>query len=72
LTQQFDWKIPIRALELTQILGQPCEFQVEGDLLRANLRKSTVVQLRARLKTLGLPTAGKKDALIERLAGDAE
>ena len=24
-------KTPIRALELTQILGQPCEFQVEGD-----------------------------------------
>ena len=44
----------------------------EGDLLRANLRKSTVIQLRARLKTLGLPTAGKKDALVERLAGDAE
>ena len=40
----------------------------EGDVLR----KSTVVQLRARLKTLGLPTAGKKDALVERLAGDAE
>ena len=23
-------KIPIRALELAQILGQPCEFQVRG------------------------------------------
>jgi hypothetical protein len=32
LTQQFDWKIPIRSLELTQILGQPCEFQVTQGL----------------------------------------
>jgi hypothetical protein len=44
-------------------LNRPCGDQA---------RKSTVIQLRARLKTLGLPTASKKDALIERLAGDAE
>jgi hypothetical protein len=34
LTQQFEWKIPIRALELTQILGQPCEFQATGEVRR--------------------------------------
>jgi hypothetical protein len=26
LTQQFEWKIPVKSLELTQILGQPCEL----------------------------------------------
>jgi hypothetical protein len=30
LTQKFALEILIRALELTQILGQPCEFQVTG------------------------------------------
>ena len=30
MTQQFDWKIPIKSLELTQILGEPCEFQVKA------------------------------------------
>ena len=31
-------KIPIRALEWTHILGQPCEFQVPGRATLANRR----------------------------------
>ena len=35
-------KIPIRALELTQILGQPCEYYVPGE--RAVVEVPAVVE----------------------------
>jgi hypothetical protein len=34
-------KIPVRALELTQILGQPCEFQVKVEARRSNALEPT-------------------------------
>jgi hypothetical protein len=38
----------------------------------AALKKSTVVQLKKKLKDLGLGTTGKKDVLIERLVANVK
>ena len=69
MTQQFDWKIPIRALELTQILGQPCEFQVDGAGGGPAAATDAHGHLRARIRPEG---DGAGCAVEPRLAaGDA-
>ena len=49
---------------------KPAAASVEVDA--AALKKSTVVQLKKKLKDLGLGTTGKKDVLIERLVANVK
>lgn len=42
-----------------------------SDAEKAALENFTVVELRARLKSIGASTSGKKSELIERLLGEA-
>ena len=56
---------PEAAPEAAPEAEKPAAASVEVDA--AALKKSTVVQLKKKLKDLGLDTTGKKDVLIKRL-----